>query len=117
MDTWPNEGFREVGKLYMKKKPMYNLTKEIEPLKIPTLIDQAMRMHFQMSKAAEEYNNKSEMSMIITPCSFLNLIESFKYIYDKMSHQYNELLEKYKRGLSYITITEDKVIQIQEELN
>jgi hypothetical protein len=46
MDTWPNEGFREVGKLYMKKKPMYNLTKEIEPLKIPTLIDQAMRMHF-----------------------------------------------------------------------
>lgn len=73
MDPWPEEGYKDVGMVHLDIPDL--IEKE-------EIVKQAIKMHKMMERAIEEYRKETDHPLQLTPCTFKNLIASFKAIYN-----------------------------------
>jgi len=72
MENWPEDGLKDVAH-QMLDLPGLQQKDEI--------VRQAIKMHRTAHRAIEEHAKEADHHLHLTPCSFKNLMASFKSIY------------------------------------
>ena len=105
MDNWPLEGFREVGILYLQedKRSKNNKDEPEEPevhiAQKDEIVKQALKMYFDVERGIDAYAKATNHQIYLTPCNFMNLIQTYKHVFKLRRKHYNTLKLKYKAGL------------------
>lgn len=72
MNNWPKEGFKEVGKLYLQIPGKSQIQQKEQ------IINMAVKMHYDMQEGIKDYESLTDHKILLTPCSYLNLIQTIK---------------------------------------
>jgi len=101
MDNWPLEGFREVGILYLQpdKSSKHDEEEPEEPevqiAQKDEIVKQALKMYFDVERGINDYCKETDHHLYLTPCTFMNLIQTYKHVFKLRVKHYNTLKLKY----------------------
>jgi len=108
MEHWPEEGYAAVGRLHLDVPGL---------LHGQEILKQSIKMHGDMARAVEEYTRETNHPLHLTPCTFTNLIATFKTIYDSRSRNLNDLRAKYESGLNQLRLAEKKMAYVENAMD
>ena len=73
-------------------------------------------MHADMQKYTKKHEAATSHQIKLTPVTFLNLIETFKEIFNSRASHYQKMKKKYELALTKMQETEDKIVEVQNEM-
>ena len=97
MDNWPTEGFKEVGKLQLqlhKNSPQIGQKDKI--------IEMAIKMHYDMQEGLSEYEQMTRHKILLTPCTYQNLLNTIKHLFKERQIKLSEEQRKFKKGFDLL---------------
>ena len=122
MDNWPEEGYRQVGTRCLAldegddEEALDSLLESEKITQPDEVVKQALRMHADMGRAIKKYAEETGHLLFLTPCTFVNLLQTFKEIFRKRAQHYSAMQKKFETGLSKLDETERKVCDVQDDV-
>jgi len=97
MDRWPEEAYKQVGLIRLNMKEQQDddeadfdamIGTKFEIAQPEEVVKQALRMHVDIGKGILKYIADVGIDIKLTPITFLNMLETFREIYDSRSILY-----------------------------
>jgi dynein heavy chain len=122
MERWPEEGYRQVGLIYLKQKDEDEddlatmIGQSVEITQPDEIVTQSLRMHMDIIKSSAKFEKETGYEVKLTPVTFQNLLNTFKEIFQNRAKHYSDMKRKFETALKQFQETEDKIANVQNEM-
>lgn len=107
MESWPQEGYKEVAEVLLKEDEVVNRD---------LILEIAINMHMDTIAMAKQYFYETQHYLYLTPHSFTDFIQTYKDLFEQKRSNLKELQERYEIGLERLKNTQDQVEKYQQQL-
>eukprot|EP01084_Bolivina_argentea_P281903 482434_1 len=106
---WPEQALKSVANRYLSGVDL------AEDIKIK-VVDACVTMQETVIEIADEFAHASRINTYVTPTSYLDLLQTFKNLFEKSRTKIGEAKQRYDIGLDKLKSTEQQVKQMQQQL-